>query len=319
MKFKSRPKQEKIKIIGVSILIFIFILIGSLSNIIFPGSTFALVIENSIGKFFNIIKFIEDHYITILESIAVLIFVWILNKVFIFIIYIATKKGRRSGTIGNLYKGFVKYLTFAIAAFLILSAWGIDTPTLLAGAGIIGLAVSFGAQSLIEDLFAGLAIISQKQFVVGDIVQLEQMRGTVKEIGLRITKIEDLYGDVLLINNSNIKDVINTSRYLSVSICDISIEYGADLEKIEEIIVKNLEEIKKKIPNIKEGPYYYGVEQLADSAVVCRIVAKTEEQNRHNVRRSLNRELKLLFDRNGINIPFPQVTVHQEVEKTDHN
>ncbi|MCD4827720.1 MAG: mechanosensitive ion channel family protein [Acholeplasmataceae bacterium] len=315
MKFKSRPKSEKIRIIGVGVAILVFVLLGSLSNIIFPGSTFALVIENSIGKFFNVIRFIEDRYVTILESIAVLIFVWILNKIFIFIVYMTTKKGKRSETIGNLYKGFVKYLSFVIAAFLILKAWGIDTPTLLAGAGIIGLAVSFGAQSLLEDLFAGLAIIMQKQFSVGDIVQLEQMRGTVKEIGLRITKIEDLYGDVLLINNSDIKNVINTSSSLSVSICDISVEYGADLEKIEEIILKNLEVIRKKIPNIKEGPFYYGVEQLADSSVVCRVVAKTEEQNRHNVRRSLNREMKLLFDRNGINIPFPQVSVHQENQK----
>jgi moderate conductance mechanosensitive channel len=315
MKFKSRPKKEQLQILSVIILIFIFVLVGSLSSIIFPGSTFALVIENSIGKFFNLIRFIEDHYVTILESVAILIFVWILNKAFLLIVYLTTKKGKRSETIGNLFKGFVKYLSFIIAAFLILSAWGIDTPTLLAGAGIIGLAISFGAQSLMEDLFAGLAIIIQKQFVVGDIVELEHMRGTVKEIGLRITKIEDLNGDVLLINNSDIKNVINTSSSLSIAICDIGIEYGADLEKVEEVIINNLENMRKNIPNIKEGPFYYGVDQLADSAVVCRIVAKTEEQNRHNVRRSLNREIKLLFDKYGIAIPFPQVTVHQEYDK----
>lgn len=318
MKFSERPKKERIEIIVIGSIILAFVLIGSLANIIFPGSMFALVIENSIGKFFNIIRFIEDRYVTILESIAILIFVWILNKLFLLVVYLTTKRGKRSETIGNLFKGFVKYLSFAIAIFLILSAWGVDTPTLLAGAGILGLAVSFGAQSLLEDLFAGLAIIMQKQFVVGDIVQLEQMRGTVKEIGLRITKIEDLNGDVLLINNSDIKNVINTSSSLSVAICDIGIEYGADLEKIESIIKDNLSMIRENIPNIKEGPYYYGVEQLADSAVVFRIVAKTEEQNRHNVRRSLNREMKILFDKHQVNIPFPQLTIHQapkDIEK----
>jgi small conductance mechanosensitive channel len=194
---------------------------------------------------------------------------------------------------------------------LILSAWGIDTPTLLAGAGILGLAISFGAQSLLEDMFAGLAIITQKLFVVGDIVELEHMRGTVKDIGLRVTKIEDLNGDVLIINNSDIKNVINTTSSLSLAICDIGVEYGADLEKIEKVIRDNLEQIRQNIPYIKEGPYYYGVDQLADSAVVCRIVAKTEEQNKHSVRRALNREVKLLFDRHQINIPFPQLTIHQ--------
>jgi len=315
MKFKSRPKHEQIQLISVGVIIFIFILLGSLANILFPGTMFALIIENSIGKFFNLLRFVEDRYVTILESFAILIFVWILNKVFLFIVYISTKRGQRSATIGNLLKGFVKYLSVVIAVFLILSAWGVQTPTLLAGAGIIGLAVSFGAQSLMEDLFAGISLILEKQFKVGDIIQLDQFRGTVKDIGLRITKIEDLNGDILLINNSEIKNVINTSSSLSVSICDISIEYGADLEKIEEIIRANLENIRKNIPNIKEGPFYIGVDQLADSAVVVRVTAKTEEFNRQNVRRSLNRELKLLFDKHNINIPFPQLTLHQHDPK----
>lgn len=316
MNFKNRSKKEKIEIISVGVVIFIFILLGSLANIIFPGSTFALIIENSIGKFFNLIRFIEDRYVTLLESIAIIIFVWILNKVCLLIVSFSTKKGKRSETIGNLLKGFVKILSILIAAFLILGAWGVDTPTLLAGAGILGLAISFGAQSLLEDMFAGLAIITQKLFVVGDIVELEHMRGTVKEIGLRVTKIEDLNGDVLIINNSDIKNVINTSSSLSIAICDIGVEYGADLEKIEEVIKNNLDSIRNNIPNIKEGPFYYGVDQLADSAVVCRIVAKTEEQNKHSVRRALNREVKLLFDKHNINIPFPQLTIHQE--KIDH-
>jgi len=203
-------------------------------------------------------------------------------------------------------------MSFIIAFFLILSAWGVETPTLLAGAGIIGLALSFGAQSLIEDIFAGLFIIFEKQFVVGDIIQVGNLRGTVKEIGIRISKIEDLNGDVLIINNSDIRGAINTSCSLSVSICDISVEYGADLEKIEEVIKSHLPEIKKNIPLIVEGPFYVGVDQLADSAVVIRVTAKTEEINRNRVRRELNRELKLLFDKHQINIPFPQLVVTQK-------
>jgi small conductance mechanosensitive channel len=311
MNFKNRTKKEKIEIVTVAVVIILFILIGSLANVVFPGSTFALIIENSIGKFFNLIRFFEDRYVTLLESLAIIIFIWILNKLCMIIVSLSIKKGARSETIGNLLKGFVKIISILIAVFLILSAWGIDTPTLLAGAGILGLAISFGAQSLLEDMFAGLAIITQKLFVVGDIVELEHMRGTVKDIGLRVTKIEDIYGDVLIINNSDIKNVINTPSSLSIAICDIGIEYGADLEKVENVIKENLELIRKNIPNIKEGPFYYGVDQLADSAVVCRIVAKTEEQNKHSVRRALNREVKLLFDRHQINIPFPQLTIHQ--------
>jgi small conductance mechanosensitive channel len=140
------------------------------------------------------------------------------------------------------------------------------------------------------------------------------MRGTVTEIGIRITKIEDINGDVLIINNSDIRGAINTSSSLSLAICDISIEYGADLEKVEDIIKKGLPDIKKEIPLIKEGPFYIGVDQLADSSLVIRVIAKTEELNRHKVRRALNREMKLLFDRNNINIPFPQIVVHNDKE-----
>jgi small conductance mechanosensitive channel len=287
-------------------------LLGSLADVLFPGTTFALIISNSIGKFFNIIKFIENHYVTLLESITILIFVWILNQMLLFLVNLLTKKGHRSETLGKLMSSVIRYMSFIVALFLILSAWGVETPTLLAGAGIIGLALSFGAQSLIEDIFAGLFIIFEKQFVVGDIIQVGNMRGTVKEIGIRISKIEDLNGDVLIINNSDIRGAINTSCSLSVSICDISVEYGADLEKIEEVIKGNLIEIKKNIPLIVEGPFYVGVDQLADSAVVVRVTAKTEEINRNRVRRELNRELKLLFDRNQINIPFPQLVVTQK-------
>ncbi|MDX9691731.1 MAG: mechanosensitive ion channel family protein [Acholeplasmataceae bacterium] len=315
MNFKNKSKSEKIRFIIFASIIFIFILLGSLADIIFSGTTFAKIINNSIGKFFNILVFFENNYVIILESITILVFVWILNKAFVFLIYLITKKGHRSNTIGKLLSSSIRYLSIIVAFFLILSAWGVQTPTLLAGAGIIGLALSFGAQSLIEDIFAGLFIIFEKQFVVGDIIQVHDMRGTVTEIGIRITKIEDLNGDVLIINNSDIRGAVNTSSSLSIAICDIAIEYGANLEKIEEIVKSGLGEIRKEIPLIKEGPFYLGVEQLADSSVVIRVIAKTEEFNRHKVRRALNREMKLLFDRNSISIPFPQLTLHQEKDE----
>lgn len=314
MNFKNKSKPEKIKLIVVTSIIVLFILLGSLADILFSGTTFAKIINNSIGKFFNILYFFENNYVIILESITILFFVWVLNKVFLFFIHLITIKGHRSETIGKLLSSFIRYLSFIVAFFLILSAWGVETPTLLAGAGIIGLALSFGAQSLIEDIFAGLFIIFEKQFVVGDIIQINDMRGTVTEIGIRITKVEDLNGDVLIINNSDIRGAINTSSSLSIAICDVSIEYGADLEKIEEILKHHLPDIKKEVPLIKEGPFYLGVDQLADSSLVIRVIAKTEEINRHKVRRALNREMKLLFDKNNINIPFPQLVIHQDSE-----
>jgi small conductance mechanosensitive channel len=198
----------------------------------------------------------------------------------------------------------------------VLSAWGVETPTLLAGAGIIGLGLSFGAQSLIEDIIAGLFIIFEKQFVVGHIVEINDRRGIVREIGIRTTKIEDLNGDVLIINNSDIRGIINTSIELSTAISDVGIEYSEDIHKVEALLQKNLVEMKKKIPEIIEGPYYMGVEALADSSVVVRLQARCDEINKNRVRRAMNREIKLLFDQEGINIPFNQLVVHEIEEKS---
>ena len=128
------------------------------------------------------------------------------------------------------------------------SAWGVQTPTLLAGAGILGLALSFGAQSLIEDVIAGLFIIFEKQFQVGDIIQAHSFRGKVTEIGVRTTTLVDVNGDVLIINNSDLRQTINTSANLSPAICDISIAYGEDLERVEKVILSNIEGLRKKIP-----------------------------------------------------------------------
>ncbi|MDY0295614.1 MAG: mechanosensitive ion channel family protein, partial [Acholeplasmataceae bacterium] len=147
-------------------------------------------------------------------------------------------------------------------------------------------------------------------FVVGDIVEVNDRRGIVREIGIRTTKIEDLNGDVLIINNSDIRGIVNTSIELSQAISDISIEYEADLIKVEEVVKQHLNDIKKNIPEIVEGPFYMGIEQLADSSVVLRLTARCDEINKNKVRRAMNRELKLLFDREKINIPFPQLVVH---------
>ncbi|MCF7930683.1 MAG: mechanosensitive ion channel family protein, partial [Acholeplasmataceae bacterium] len=132
---------------------------------------------------------------------------------------------------------------------------------------------------------------------------------------IRITKIEDKNGDVLIVNNSDIRGAINTSSSLSVAVCLISIGYGEDLEKVEKIITDNLSEVAKSIPSIKEGPFYTGVEELGNSAVVLRMLARCQELEKYKVTRLMNREFKLLFDRNHIEIPFPQLDVHQKKEE----
>ena len=311
MKFKDRSPKEKRSIIIVIAIVFVLLLVSILGPIIFPNTLFSNIIENSVGKFFNLFNFFKNNYVIIIETLAIIFFMWLIDKVLLLLVSLLKIKTLRGTTIANLVNSTIKYLVFLIAVFLILSAWGVQTPTLLAGAGIIGLAISFGAQSLIEDIFSGLFIIFEKQFSVGDIIQIGDFRGVVKEISLRVTKFEDVNGDIKIINNSDIRGAINTTASLSKSSCEISINYSEDLEKVERIIHENLSDIKTKIPKIVEGPYYLGVQSLADSSVVLKLMALVNESDRFSVSRQLNREMKLLFDRNNIGIPFPQLVVHE--------
>ncbi len=312
--FKFKTKKQLINFLVIAGIIVLFILIAVLTPVIFKDTAFAAVIENSIGKFFNIAKFFVEHYVDLLETITIIIFMWVLAQVLKFVITIFTSKRNRSITIANLLISIVRYSALIVTLFLILSAWGVQTPTLLASAGILGLAVSFGAQSLIEDILAGLFLIFEKQFSVGDVIQIDNFRGTVIEIGIRTTKFEDLNGDIKIINNSDIRGAINTSSDLSPVICDVSIAYSENLEHVEKIVTAHLDDMKKQIPNIEEGPFYRGVQSLSDSAVIIRLFAKTEESKKYQATRDMNRYMKILFDKNNIQIPFPQIVVHMEDE-----
>ncbi len=313
--FKDMSKAAKIRFFITIGVILLLVLVGTLGPIIFAGSGFAAIIDNSIGKFFNVWDFIKNNYVTLLESLTIVVFVWILQKVLVILVTLLMRKGHRSETVGRLFVSGITYAAVIVALFLILSAWGVQSATLLAAAGILGLAVSFGAQSLIEDIFAGLFIIFEKQFLVGDVIQVGSHRGIVREIGIRITKIEDLNGDVLLINNSDVRGAINTSINPSPAMCEVSIAYSEDLERVEKIINENLEAMRAKIPDIIEGPKYLGVQKLDDSGVTLRFFARTDELKRYGVMRAMNKEIKNLFDKHNIEIPFPQVVVHQAKDK----
>jgi small conductance mechanosensitive channel len=188
---------------------------------------------------------------------------------------------------------------------------GFNTGTLVASAGVLSLVVGLGAKELISDIIAGLFIIIEGEFRVGDIVTIGEFRGTVMEIGVRTTKLVDAVGNIKIINNSQITDVINMTRNYSTANCDVGIGYDEDLEKVEKILNDEFPEIKKRLKKIKKGPYYRGVVELASSSVVIRIAAECAEEDRMQLQRDLNREIKLIFDRNCINIPYPQIVVNE--------
>ena len=192
-----------------------------------------------------------------------------------------------------------------------LSILGVDVSVIVASVGVVALVVGFGVESLIADVVTGTFILFENQYNVGDIVEVGGFRGTVKSIGIRTTSIEDAGGNVKIINNSEMKNILNRSDHASRAVCDIDIPYETDLEALEERLPALLEEIYRQNTGIlRSAPAYLGVEKLGASSVVLRFTAEVEEKDLFSAARVLNRSLWLGLRRLGVECPFQQLDVH---------
>lgn len=228
-----------------------------------------------------------------------------------------TFESKKTITIALLLLNLLKWVVAIASLFIIMGAWGADTTLMLASAGVLTLVIGLGSQALVSDILAGIFIVFEGDFQVGDIVIIDGWRGEVKAIGIRTTKLVDAGGNVKIMNNSDIRSIVNQTQDLSVAKCYVGVSYGDRIEAIEKVIADNLPKIKEKIPSIVEGPFYKGVSELADSAVVLLFVAKCKESDIYQVQRDLNREIKIVFDDNNVNIPFPQITVSYDQGNED--
>lgn len=223
--------------------------------------------------------------------------------------------GKKAKTISRLVVSFLKWVIALCAVFFTMDAWGADTTTMLASAGVLTLIIGLGSQSLVADILAGIFIVFEGEFQVGDIVVIDSWRGEVKEIGIRTTKLVDAGGNIKIVNNSEIKTIINQTQELSVAKTYVSVSYNVRLEKVEAAFADALPGIKEKIPAIVEGPYYKGVSELGESGVTLLFIAKCKEDDIYQVNRDLNRAIKIMFDDSGIEIPFNQLVVHMADEE----
>ena len=253
----------------------------------------------------------------VLKTVQIVTICWLLSVAIRFTLKKLLARNNRGATIVKLVNSFIKYLIAIIAIMMILNAFGVDTATLLASAGLLSLVIGLGAQSLISDIIAGIFIVFEGEYQVGDIVIIDGWRGTVDEIGIRTTKVIDWQGNIKIINNSAVSSIINQSKELSVTTCVVGIDYRESIPQVELLIKNNIERIRQNIPEIVDGPYYKGVDSLGESSVNLLFIATVKEADYYVVQRALNREIKLLFDENNICIPFPQVTLNNpgEIEK----
>ena len=208
--------------------------------------------------------------------------------------------------IGNL----VKYVGYLVLIFLILTALGVNTTELLAGLGILGLILGLGVTSLIEDIVAGIFIIAERLFDVGDIIVLDGFRGTVVSIGIRSTKLADVGNSIMTVRNSSIGSLVNLTDRLSCAALCVPLAPQETIEKVEKVINDaNIGDLAEKYSDIMEGaPLYLGICNITKKGVQeLLFIAACHESKRYDVERALYHEIKLLFDKNNIELGAPGV------------
>ena len=233
------------------------------------------------------------------------------------------RSSQRIETIAAVLKSLATALILAVAVLLCLSELNIDLAPLIAGAGIAGLAVGFGAQSLVRDFLAGMFILIEDQFGVGDVVDVGDTSGTIEKVSLRTTTLRDVSGVVWTVPNGEIRRTANHSQLWSRAILDIGVSYDTDIDQASDIMNAVADELwQENDPDltILEAPSVWGVQELGNDAVVIRLVVKTDPSEQWAVGRVLRARIKKAFDEAGIEIPFPQRTVwiRNENDADDH-
>lgn len=229
----------------------------------------------------------------------------------------------RAETIGLVLRSLGVAGVWMLALFMILGQLDIDLAPLIAGAGIGGLALGFGAQSIVKDFLSGLFMLIEDQYGVGDIVDVGSASGTVEKVSLRSTTIRDVKGTVWHVPNGVISRVGNSSQLWSRALLDVEVAYDTDLDLARDVI-QSVGDSLWEDPEwggdeLMERPEIWGVQDLGASAVALRLVVKTEPSKQWAVERELRMRLKVAFDKAGIEIPFPQQTVwHRNVDSVSH-
>ncbi|MCL4463611.1 MAG: mechanosensitive ion channel family protein [Firmicutes bacterium] len=213
----------------------------------------------------------------------------------------------KAKTLVPLLKSVWRYTVYALTAVTVVSRLQImDIGPILAGAGIVGLAVGFGAQNLVRDVISGFFLMLEDQFSVGDFIAVGAFSGEVEELGLRITKIRDFSGELHIIPNGKIEAVTNRTRGNMRAMVDVRVSHDEDVDKVLALLEELMREYAQGEPNVVEGPTVLGVTELADAFVQISIIAHTVAMKQWQVERDMRRAIKKKFDEKGIETPCPQ-------------
>jgi small-conductance mechanosensitive channel len=230
----------------------------------------------------------------------------------------ATEQAKqRAQTLGSILRSTATAVIYTIAILMSLGEFDINLGPLIAGAGIAGIALGFGAQSIVKDFLSGFFMLAEDQYSVGDIVDVGEASGAVEAISLRTTQLRDVNGTLWIVPNGEIRRVANKSQHWARAVLDIEVAYDTDIAEATRVIkgvADSVWEEHASDATIIEEPEIWGVEQFGESAIVIRLVVKTEPGEQFMTGRVIRGRLVEAFEREGIEIPFPQRVVWMKEE-----
>ncbi len=219
---------------------------------------------------------------------------------------------RKAATINSLLSNVVRYAVWVLAILSLLSVFGVNTAALITGLGVVSLVIGLAFQDILKDILVGVSILFENWYAVGDLIKIGDFTGTVTSIGLKATRLQAYTGEIKIISNRNITEVINYSLDKTLAVVDVPISYETNIDKAEKVLKTRAATLKNKIPYLTDEPEVWGVEKLDDSSVIIRVVAKCKPTKHYDVQRIMKKEFKEALDKNGIKIPYIQVEVHNE-------
>ncbi len=273
----------------------------------------------------NIINFFKttDGKLNILGKSINIIFIFLVIKILTKIVYVLIDRTvhrrkrtifsvdeKKINTLTAVLKNVVKYIFYFIGIVMILDMFNINTTSILATAGIGGLAIGFGAQSLVKDIITGFFILFEDQFSIGDYIKVGEFEGIVEELGVRVTKLRDFSGELHIIPNSNIGTVTNKTRGAMRALVKVNVSYEENIDHVIKVLDNLCKEIKETNENIVDGPTILGISDLGEYGMDLTIVAKTNPMDQWSVEREIRKKIKETFDKENIEIPYPKRIIY---------
>ena len=317
------PKAHKLdkhnpwrKVIILAVILVLVLLVTNPSLMFFLPTSWRAAMKGAYNSLFGdvdqIKRVLNIQWVRIFKVIVIVLFMMIVKLVLKIVMEKIKPKTPKGASIYSMVKSFSGYAIALILLIWCLSAIGINLSTIFASIGIVALIIGFAAESLIEDVVTGLFLVFEDEFNVGDIIEYNGFRGTVTNIGVRVTSIQDPGGNIKLVNNSDMRNILNRSRTNSNAVCDVPVSYAANLADTETTLKAIAATLPGKYPEVfHTEPEYLGVQALDASSVNLRFIAKVSEGDIYKAARLMNREFKIGMDEAGIEIPFQQVVVHK--------